>query len=220
MKHFNYYSQYIQEGLLNTSTFEHKLSDWTSNKSNVLFICGLSASGKTTLSDKLSKKHNAEHVPLDIYYLDSDNDQLDKSLTINKLWMSFVDSDKSLKKEYFIEDDYRIDWGMAEKYKLPMENLFKLYYDYRLKYVINDSKNKYIVEGLQLSWYKDSYSILKKYPVIILGTGLIVASIRAAKRDKFFDNQSNWLNSVYYNFINNYKYVDKYISRLKKYLST
>ncbi len=48
-------------------SIEHQLMNWLCNENRVLFICGLSGSGKTTIAKEFAADFNAKHVCLDRY---------------------------------------------------------------------------------------------------------------------------------------------------------
>lgn len=57
----------IEEGI-NTKDFEYKVDDWINDKVKILFITGMTGSGKTTLGKKMAKKYNCDFIQLDDIY--------------------------------------------------------------------------------------------------------------------------------------------------------
>ena len=119
---------------------------------------------------------------------------------------------------------------LEENLKMNQPAFLKLIDDYllfRLNYAAKDTTNKYILEGVQFCFVENSYKEFAKYPILIMGTGAIKASIRAAlrnyKMDKEMNNKPGFKHENIFihmqsNFKNNFKNIDKYLNSLKKYL--
>ena len=138
--------------------------------SNIIFITGLSGSGKSFLSRKISEEKNAKVFQVEwlIHYKHCDlefKDFLDR----------FID-------RYDIREYVNNKWNNS---KYEDDNLeLKKYINLLLKEFIDNYKDKgnYIVEGLQLFTLID-YAIIKDYYVIVKGTSSFNSLKNRIKRD-------------------------------------
>lgn len=151
----------------------YKLDNFKSNKSNIIFITGIYGSGKSTLGEELAKKYNATFIPLD-------------DITFNN---------------YHIIN--KIDWNQ-------LNDNDKLYYDFifnYLKYIINYTKQhpkqKFIIEGIQLS-FPNVFDLIKNQSIIIKNTSFIDSSIRSFKRDYNYIKTNNGMLGIANEFIRHY----------------
>ena len=160
---------------------------WKKSKNNnVLFITGLSGSGKTTYSREISKLYNATIISLDELFIDSNN------TIINKVK----------------DSDIYLDYIKSKHDKNRYDKLDKLF-SYILNILYNDHNTLYIVEGIQLfDETFDSNMILNK-PIIVKLTPLIVSLIRGSKRDK--KSLSNIAQDIG-KYISNKKLLDKFLN--------
>jgi cytidylate kinase len=147
MQYIRLIRQYSPESFSN-KPYIQALTNWTPVKNRVLYITGLSGSGKTTISHDYAKRYNAVLFPLD-------------------------------DMESIITDKYELDFLN----KLSFEAFCDLFLDTVLLEL--PPKGRVIVEGVQLLFLNWERIQLKTQPLIILSTGYIQSTWRAATRDKF-----------------------------------
>jgi ribosomal protein S18 acetylase RimI-like enzyme len=171
---FEEYESLSENGIITTKDLEYNLDQWKIGGKNILFITGLSGSGKSTKAAKLAKENNAINIEIDLF---EHNDIVFDKNTNN-------DDGNIIVKEYF-EKKY----GGARKMPQGDPKLPHMLYDF-IKYCINyASKHKdrlFIMEGIQLADLEMAEE-LKNYPVIIVNTSIIKSMYRAAKREGIKD---------------------------------
>jgi ribosomal protein S18 acetylase RimI-like enzyme len=171
---FEEYESLSENGIITTKDLEYNLDQWKIGGKNILFITGLSGSGKSTKAAKLAKENNAVNIEIDLF---EHNDIVFDKNTNN-------DEGNLIVKEYF-EKKY----GGARKMPQGDPKLPHMLYDF-IKYCINyASKHKdrlFVMEGIQLADLEMAEE-LKNYPVIIVNTSIIKSMYRAAKREGIKD---------------------------------
>lgn len=177
--------EYLNESLIITN--KPIVCDWDISK-NILFITGISASGKTTLANTIAKKYNYQIITLDRFWNklygkkydnvkdeDLSNDILDNYI---KKMFEYIVSLSESKKRYIIE-------GIQ---------LFKLYYELKDQFM----------------------DFIKKYPIIFLETSVLKSGIQGTYR--YFKNNQNWPGGakgpLYHYTINNIK-MDNIFKKFK-----
>ncbi len=147
--------------------------------SNILFVTGLSGSGKSTKATKLGKRYNAIVFELDnlggFYGKFKNSKELIHELTKNFL-KSNQELDEIIRKNKFV--------------KLKIEN-FNEYSNWIIKYFeylvhfCNNNEKLYIFEGTQIfKCINPNYFVNK--PLIILRTSVLKSFIRRIKRQVNF----------------------------------
>ena len=103
--------------------------------------------------------------------------------------------------------------------------MFEEFFLFRLNYVINDIDKSYILEGIHFAVYNKYYNLFSKYPIIILGKGVIKSTIDAAIRNyKEQENNNYYIRkySIIYHFFNVFKTnilgINFDINKFKNYL--
>src|SRR5574344_439340 len=167
------YSDYICESLIiNKKDIKYKVEDFESGKIRILFIIGLSGSGKTTLSENMAKQYKAIHIDLDdmVYNYWFTDDQLNEY-------------DPKVAEFFQKYPKYRYKTKKDLNYNKNSPYL----YDDLVKYLMDNSSERYIIEGVELldSILANTISIekLKEYAIILKGTSLMISSYRAYKRE-------------------------------------
>lgn len=129
---------------------------------NILYVAGISGSGKSSLTLNLAKKLNAEAIHLDSYY---DG----RSRQDTKFKKFLIDNGVNLNKVYINE---KLNYSESDK-------IFPLLQKY-------SKKRRLIVEGVQLldqTMSIDMRKTLTTEPVISMQTSAKVSFNRVAKRD-------------------------------------
>ena len=160
----------IDESLIfSKDRLELNLSNWAPGKNNILYVTGLSGSGKTTYSEELEKAGEGVVFELDGIFLcyDSSNRGIIKRL----------------ERE---DDDY--------KYHTPKSKVtrkqFKRWINSVIRYMREDPETKYIVEGVQIYEYPGPLVDLAHDPVVIIGTSVLKSIYRRIKRAKGNDRRN------------------------------
>lgn len=160
--------------LFNKKDGEYNLDKWKPGPHNILFITGHSGSGKSTLAEKYERDYKAHMFELD--GIEGNYDSSGMGL-LDKIYKKFP----NLRK--MIDDNHNGH---------PWE--FKMYTDavnYLIKICHEDKNNLYIIEGIQIvdnERDRNKYNFVyldkvKNEPLIIKGTSMLSASMRALKRD-------------------------------------
>lgn len=160
----------IDESLIfSKDRLELNLSNWAPGKNNILYVTGLSGSGKTTYSEELEKAGEGVVFELDGIFLcyDSSNRGIIKRL----------------ERE---DDDY--------KYHTPKSKVtrkqFKRWINSVIRYMHEDPETKYIVEGVQIYEYPGPLVDLAHDPVVIIGTSILKSIYRRIKRAESSDRRN------------------------------
>jgi len=163
---------YIVSGKHKIYNFE----DWKNDKQPVLYIVGLSGSGKSTIGRQLAEKYKAEYISLD-----------------------------RIANEYSNK--------LEEKYKKKSytSKINKMVYEYMDKFIrqLEKKKKKVVAEGVQIAYYPD-LSYFKNKPLIILGTSVIISSLRGFLRDrKRFGGDESMVETISYILASQIEFVKK-----------
>lgn len=160
----------IDESLIfSKDCLELNLSNWAPGKNNILYVTGLSGSGKTTYSEELEKA--GEGV---IFELDG-------------LFLCYDSSNRGIIKRLEREDD---DY----KYHTPKSKVtrkqFKRWINSVIRYMHEDPETKYIVEGVQVYEYPGPLVDFAHDPVVIIGTSVLKSIYRRIKRAEGSDRRN------------------------------
>lgn len=170
----DYYNEQTESVWLTEDIFFNKddvvknLDKWGKGKNNILYITGLSGSGKSTIAKKYAKKNNAKLFGLDdlelMYDIDAHNNPY------NKINVMFYDK---IIKRYPIAE-MPLDDRFWEKLLQMVSYIEELMHQ--------DSDTLYVMEGIQIYEIYESGYFLDK-PIIIKGTSMIKSLYRRYKRD-------------------------------------
>ena len=161
--------------IFSTEDYEQNLDKWKPGGSNILFITGLSGSGKSSSADKLAKENNALKFEFDIF--ENRNGSFDRStkriyeqlLNRNPKYKKILESDIARKdNEIVYNNDYLQQKNAAIKDLVRMCNA--------------DRAHLYIIEGIQIYEYLNP-EFFKDKPLIIKGTSATKSFMRALKRE-------------------------------------
>lgn len=156
--------------IINTKNTEMNIDSWKrSPGKNVLYVTGLSGSGKTTIGEKMERSQDHTYI----FELDGIEYNYDSSN------MNILDK---IKEEY-PEYNHAVSVQFThEKYtRRERAKIIQTAIDIAIKIMEKDYQNLYIVEGTQIYQFIDP-SKLKNKPIIILGTSMMTSAYRRAKR--------------------------------------
>lgn len=157
------------------------IDDFDSGKSNILFITGLSGSGKTTMSSALCEQYAATKLSLDYFqnYHSIQNDPKFSKIKASRkndpmlIWIDkYMKLNPEIKKQSHMFSN--IDLVSFKDYFIPF-----------FKWLIGELKKdggRYIVEGLHILLYIP-YKDIKKYPLICINTSATKSLVRHWQRD-------------------------------------
>ena len=157
------------------------IDDFDSGKSNILFITGLSGSGKTTMSSELCEQYSATKLSLDYFqnYHSIQNDPRFAKIKASRkndpmlIWIDkYMKLNPEIKKQSHMFSN--IDLVSFKDYFIPF-----------FKWLISELKkddDRYIVEGLHIVLYIP-YKDIKKYPLICINTSATKSLVRHWQRD-------------------------------------
>lgn len=157
------------------------IDDFDSGKSNILFITGLSGSGKTTMSSELCEQYAATKLSLDYFqnYHSIQNDPRFAKIKASRkndpmlIWIDkYMKLNPEVKKQSHMFSN--IDLVSFKDYFIPF-----------FKWLIGELKKddgRYIVEGLHIMLYIP-YKDIKKYPLICINTSATKSLVRHWQRD-------------------------------------
>lgn len=165
--------EYKNNGIIPKNAQAQNLASWGRNpNTNVLYISGMSGSGKSTIALRLKDK-NTEVIHLDSYFDNPDGPQ-------SKDFNDYLKSIKSDYKKISLPKDKITmnEWGkIVERFEQDIEQYGKNAYG---------RNKKVIVEGVHM--LDDTIRPNKKYfvdkPFILLNTNILSSTIRANRRDE------------------------------------
>lgn len=171
----------IEEMIFTKKDIVLNIDDFDSGKSNILFITGLSGSGKTTMSSELCEQYAATKLSLDYFqnYHSIQNDPRFAKIKASRkndpmlIWIDkYMKLNPEIKKQSHMFSN--IDLISFKDYFIPF-----------FKWLISELKkddDRYIVEGLHIVLYIP-YKDIKKYPLICINTSATKSLVRHWQRD-------------------------------------
>lgn len=182
--------------------------DWNKKKNNILYITGLSGSGKSTISESIAKNYNAELIHLDnitIVCMESYSEEK-RRRKFEQLKSECADAAKYFKREDvpFISSEYTWEDKIIVSQAIHFLNWFREHFS-------NNGK-LYVIEGTHLfRAYTPEYLACK--PCIIKGTSVSKTMLRRSNRDLsrditrsgYYDAYVNWFNA--FTIFTNRKYM-------------
>ena len=154
-------------------TFNTK--DWKPNGKNILFVVGLSGSGKSTTSRAIGSDFAATYIELDGFSHYRKGAAARKNRPDEELIADFVKKEKINKN---IED-------MPD----PEYNKYLLKFIDYIKSVADKNKDElYVIEGIQIIKYAKDNPWIYNYPMIIKGTSMLKSIYNRFKREKDMKN--------------------------------
>lgn len=161
---------------LNKDDITHNLSKWGTgpDQSNILYITGLSGSGKTTISEEYSKKYNAEVFELDL--MDYKYEETFENRFIIKAFKKFPKYKVLINKSIGHSFNFENEQDYIDFIKVKKEAL-----NYIIDLMKKEKNKLFIVEGIQI-FYDYFPSDLLEDPLIVKGTSNISSIMRRVKR--------------------------------------
>ena len=207
----------------------HNIDLWESDKSNLLWITGLSGSGKSTISKEIANIKNVIHIELDDLQIAKMNNW---DTTKNEVLDSYIYSVGGL-DGIFTYCNFKKDL----KWKDIVSNKdcykeFNKFFNYVIKYAKSNKTKKFVIEGVQIAMCSTNSMIEKisKYPIILKMNGPFKTEFRREKRlikygidkrDNFKDIFMNvvncnrqWIKNNFY--INDYKELKYFKSHINE----
>lgn len=178
---------------LESNDLVHNLDNWKKQKgNNILFVTGLSGSGKTTIAKEISESRSADIISLDDFRNNSSRSSIDIVVEFKKKYPNT--------KKHF-----------ANKWNdnVLFEEWFPIFFDFVINYCKNKSKNLFVIEGIQiyLMGYEQRY--YKDKPVIVKRVTPQECVNRQEKRGSKKINNINRLNKDSHS-------LDDFISKLEE----
>ena len=208
----------------------HNIDLWESGKSNVIWITGMSGSGKSTIAKEIADEYNAEYVELDnlLRVKIRNSDTID-----NGLIDSYIKSVGGLYNVFpYCSNLDKVGWKDIVKEEEKYYKECDRFFDYIIKYA-NDHKNKkFVIEGVQISDYciiNDKFmQYVKESPIILKMNGPIKTAYRREKRaigigkekgDNFIGIFKHVATDIH-NLMKGKFYIDNYndLKSIKKYI--
>ena len=174
----------IQESVSDLDSAEskdiyHNLDLWENGSSNLMWVTGLSGSGKSTIAKEIANTDGAQHIELDdlqrakLRNWDSTgfkilDDYIASKGGLTNIFPYVNDIEKPTFRELVLNDEE----GCA--------NQFKDVLNYIISYADEHKDEKFVVEGVQIAFYAsdDIISKISEYPVVIKMTGPLKAEFR------------------------------------------
>lgn len=141
---------------------------------NILFITGLSGSGKSTYAKQLAKEENATIIELDIFQC---YDKFKNAGTRkNDISMKMV-------SEFLEDNPEMVDIDFSNIKLESFRDSFTKYFKWLLN-KLHKSNERYIIEGIHIMLFIP-YSDIKGEPIICIGTSMIKSFWKMWKREGF-----------------------------------
>lgn len=210
----------IQESVSDLDSAEskdiyHNLDLWENGSSNLMWVTGLSGSGKSTIAKEIANTDSAQHIELDdlqrakLRNWDSTgfkilDDYIASKGGLTNIFPYINDIEKPTFRELVLNNEE----GCANQFKDAL--------NYIISYADDHKDEKFVVEGVQIAFYASDDIIAKisEYPVVIKMTGPLKAEFRRDIRlinskkesgDSFVDifkkishRISNWFKEGFY----------------------
>lgn len=172
-------------------------------ENNILFITGLSGSGKSTIIKKYAEKYNAENLEFDAITSTlkakyrNKLDKINRS-KINPIILEYLDNEDPEGFPNFEDPRFNIE---CVKFLDWLENR-----------VAGDG-NLYILEGMQIFLCFNPERFIGK-PMIIMGTSMVKSMYRSAKR--YYNKHSDDIKDCFVFFIKTLKRSGKYAKNVRQ----
>ena len=170
------------------------MDKWDNHESHVLFILGLSASGKSTLSRKLAEKYKCNLIELDVIAFAITGEKAhDKG---RQTWEYIKKADHMLykfMKEKGLEPDF-LRHVPCSSHQLPVldkkdEREKQKWIDKYIHWVCFEQKERCVLEGGHACVTIANHKEYREFPIIFKGSSLLKSMIRRVKRTWIDDNE-------------------------------
>ncbi len=148
--------------------YKNNVEMFESGSSNVLFVTGVSGSGKSTMAREIAKRTDSIFVELDRFQFYGNSDKsslLDKYYSLNPGLKQYT----------------KYHWNNCSDEIFHSE--FVKFFEWLMNQIKSDKKIKYVVEGIQLYKHIES-DVLKSYPIIIINKSLPRVYFQRIKRER------------------------------------
>ena len=182
----------VNEGISDLDSAEsndiyHNIEDWESGKSNVLWVTGLSGSGKSTISKEISAKYNdVEYVELDLIQAGKIKQWDDNDKRLNGLLKDFVKYKGGFDNIFpsYTQNARKGELSFGDMMDKSCADQFNELFEYIITYIKKNSNRRFVIEGIQIAMCTSNNMIEKisKYPVIIKMNGPLKSEFRREKR--------------------------------------
>lgn len=182
----------LSEGISDLDSAEsndiyHNVEDWESGKSNVLWVTGLSGSGKSTISKEISAKYNdVEYVELDLIQAGKIRQWDDNDNRLNGLLKDFVNYKGGFDNIFplYTQKARKGELNFGDMMDKSCADQFNELFEYIITYTKKNSNRRFVIEGVQIAMCTSNKMINKisKYPVIIKMNGPLKTEFRREKR--------------------------------------
>ena len=172
------YQPVVENYVFSKKPIRYRVNEFESGMCNVLLVTGLSGSGKSTIGKSYADKDpNVEWIELDWFeknygmtdaHLKECAEPLYQYLTKDPTGIAFRKQSLSDNKP-----------GGKE-----LQQSIRLFGDWLLKYCSTHRNVKWVIEGVQIYSCFD-FNLVKKYPIIIVGTSMTKSIVRRLRRDEY-----------------------------------
>ena len=172
-------------------------------ENNILFITGLSGSGKSTIIKKYAEKYNAENLEFDAITSTlkakyrNKLDKINRS-KINPIILEYLDNEDPEGFPNFEDPRFNTE---CVKFLDWLENR------------VAGDDNLYILEGMQIFLYFNPERFIGK-PMIIMGTSMVKSMYRSTKR--YYNKHSDDIKDCFVFFIKTLKRSGKYAKNVRQ----
>lgn len=165
----------------------HNIEDWETGESNLLWVTGLSGSGKSTISKEISAKYNdVEYVELDLIQAGKIRQWDDNDKRLNGLLKDFVDYKGGFDNIFplYTEKARKGELNFGDMMDKSCADQFNELFEYIITYAKKNSNRRFVIEGVQIAMCTSNKMIEKisEYPVIIKMNGPLKTEFRREKR--------------------------------------
>lgn len=174
-------NDYIDESV--EDYFENKdeginIDKWESGESNLMFVTGLSGSGKSTIAKKICEEYNAEYVELDDVYGATvlSKRQKEYGKVINR-YISEIGEQNVFGG---IKDLNMFDF--VRKHKQIFDKEYQRFIDWIIAYAEHNKNSRFVVEGSFFFQCDIKAETIEDYPIIFKGTALNTTLYRRIAR--------------------------------------
>lgn len=172
----------INENIYNMKSSErndsyYNIEQWESNECNLMWITGLSGSGKSTIAKEICSVYGAEHVELDSLQRAKMGNW---DTTGSTLLDNYINSKGGLECIFdYVNDLDTVTWKEIvsdERCCRQFNDLYK----YIVKYASSHKNKKFVIEGVQIAQCADKSNskVISSYPVIIKNNGILKTEFR------------------------------------------
>ena len=178
-KDFKLLNSNVNESVfMNKDDYYFDFDKFESGESNILFVTGLTGSGKSTIGRSFASKYHAEYVELDL---------MDPCSNLCSQSLDEIKKDKSNKVIYEYLSSHKSVYERLKSGKMRNDEIFLnnvKFISFVRSYANKHKDTKFIVEGLQLYEYCTFRKTIIK-PMVIKGTSVLTSFIRKVKREKW-----------------------------------